>query len=179
VIRWLLAGTAVLVLAAGFIGVRAHPPVSMTNDHEGQSAFATPLPGQTRMVGGVRLGNAGMLPYTYEMHVQEPLPDGGSLRIERVEDGATLYAGPLRTQPVALGSLSPGRQVTLKLVLTQPAAAASAPTLIWSARAVAPALDAAAAGWAVVAALAGFDVLLVAAWLREMRRSSQVGVRFP
>jgi hypothetical protein len=174
-----VVGALVLSAAVGFFLVSlTHPLVAMTNDHQGQSVFAAPLPGDTRLVGALRLGNDGLLPYTYEVQAQDPLPTDASLEIVRVEDAVTLYSGRLGTDPVALGALAPGQRVTLKLVVTEPAGSDAAPTLIWSARGMAPNLDGTATGWGV-AALAGLDALLFAAWLHEMRRSRLRGVRFP
>ena len=181
--RGLLLAAALVLVALAFAFVWMHPFVAMTNDHQGRSAFPTPGPADTRIAGGVRLGNQGLLPYTYEVHAQDPLPAGATLQIVRMEDGSTLYSGHLAQRPVALGRLQPGKRVTLKLVLTEPAGNVSAPTLIWSARAVAPDLGAVVvsslAAWIAIAGLVGLDLLLVVVWLRELRRGRLLGVRFP
>ena len=176
----MVVGALALSGAAGFLAVAlTHPLVAMTNDHQGRSAFAVPRPGDSRLTGAVRLGNAGLLPYTYEVHAADGLPAGAALSILRVEDGVSLYAGHLGSSPVALGSLGPGQRVTLKLMLAEPSGDISAPTLIWSARAVLPAPDAAAMGWAGCGGLLGLDLLLVTGWLRETARRGRLGVRFP
>ena len=177
------AALLLLFALAGLLFLYSHPFVSMTNDHQGRSAFPTPGPADSRIVGGVRLGNAGLLPYMYQVHVQDPLPSGTTLQVVRMEDGSVLFSGRLAQTSVGLGRLEPSQRVTLKLVLTEPPGSRYAPTLVWSARAVAPDFGAVAvwppAAWIAIGGLVGLDLLLVVAWAREVRRGRLLGVRFP
>ena len=171
--RGLILLLLVLALLAGFGLWQWHPFVSMSNDHAGRSVLPTPAPGDRALTGGVKLGNDGLLPYTYTVRVSEADP-AAKLVVQRYPDGQTLYSGPEPASPVVLGNLAPGEQVTLKLSVTSSQDIVS-PTFVWEARGSAPASAWSWTGWPLVLLLALLNALMLGAWLRELARNRRRG----
>jgi hypothetical protein len=118
---WIAVGIAVLVLLLVGLLTLSHLLVKMGNSREGQALLAgTVSPGET-ISGDLVLTNRGLLPIAYSLDPQEPdggrLPQKLQLTVQRVDDGAYLYQGPLQPTPT-LDTLYPGQASRLKVSIT-------------------------------------------------------------
>jgi len=143
---WIAVGVAALVLLIVGLLTLSHVLVNMDNDKEGKALLSgTVSPGAT-ISGDLVLTNRGLLPIAYSLDPQEPdgslLPAKLQLTVQRLDDGAYLYQGPLRSTPT-LDTLYPGQATHLKVSVTsldakQSAAIPVSLTYYWPARPAPP-----------------------------------------
>jgi len=143
---WIAVGIAVLVLLVVGLLTLSHVLVNMTNNKEGKALLAgTVSPGDS-ISGDLVLTNRGLLPIAYSLDPLEPdgsrLPARLQLTVQRLDDGAYLYQGPLKATPT-LDTLYPGQATHLKVSVTsldskQSAAIPVSLTYYWPARPAPP-----------------------------------------
>jgi hypothetical protein len=167
---WIAIAVAALILMAVIALAALHLLVNMTNSRQDQAVLpAVVQPGET-VSGDLYLADAGLLPLAYSLQPRaaagSSLPSHLTLTVQRLDDGAYLYRGPVAATP-DLDTLNPGQTSHLRLSITSddPTQAAAIPiplTYYWMARPVLP-------WWWSLAALALLVVLLGFGFYRRGR----------
>jgi hypothetical protein len=143
---WISIAVASLILVAVIALAVLHLLVDMTNSREDKALLpAVVQPGET-VSGDLYLADVGLLPLTYSLQPREPagtnFPPHLTLTVQRLDDGAYLYRGPVAATP-DLDTVNPGQSSHLKVSITSDdatqAAAIPIPLIYyWPARPVLP-----------------------------------------
>ncbi len=139
VVALLLLVVAVLLVVSGLL-------VRLDNDQQGHPILPPTVGSGESARGDLVLSNGGLLPI--EVFLQPSfgsagLPPGMSATVQRLDDGAFLYQGPMARSMGPLEVLGPGQATRIRLVITStdPHGTAAIPidyTWYWAARPALP-----------------------------------------
>ena len=146
--------------------------VRLANNHEGHAILPPEVGSGQSASGEVTLTNQGLLPVevTLRPRAGGALPGGLSATVQRIDDGAFLYQGPLLAAMGPLEVIQPGQASRLRLTITSTDTHGTAAvpinfTYYWSGR---PALP----WWWWIPTLVGI-LLIVGLGYRRRRRPAQ------
>lgn len=94
--------------------------VRLANNHEGHAIMPPEVGSGQSASGEVTLTNQGLLPVevTLRPRTTGSLPGGLSATVQRIDDGAFLYQGPLLAAMGPLEVIQPGQASRLRLTIT-------------------------------------------------------------
>ena len=94
--------------------------VRLANNHEGHAILPPEVASGQSASGEVTITNQGLLPVevTLRPRTAGALPNGLSATVQRVDDGAYLYQGPLQAAMGPLEVIQPGQASRLRLTIT-------------------------------------------------------------
>ena len=95
--------------------------VRLANNHEGHSILPPEVGSGQSASGEVTLTNQGLLPVEVTLQPRSGgggLPGGLSATVQRIDDGAFLYQGPLLASMGPLEVVQPGQASRLRLTIT-------------------------------------------------------------
>ena len=167
---WSSLLVALVILFATVALILSGLLVRLANNHEGHAILPPEVGSGQSASGEVTLTNQGLLPVevTLRPRAGDTLPGGLSATVQRVDDGAFLYQGPLLAAMGPLEVIQPGQASRLRLTITSTDTHGTAAvpinfTYYWSGR---PALP----WWWWIPTLLGI-VLIVGFGYRRSRRT--------
>src|SRR6202022_789204 len=128
--------------AIALLAPNPHLLVALSSDREGQALLPTSTlaPGSST-TGALILTNEGLLPLRYDVKVQAgqvELESGVIIRLRRNDEPNFFYQGPITSDPINIGFLTPGQHARIEVPLSAPPGAGTAAipvddTFVWTA----------------------------------------------
>jgi hypothetical protein len=117
---WSSLLVSIVVLFATVALILSGLLVRLANNHEGHSILPPEVGSGQSASGEVTLTNQGLLPVevTLRPRASGTLPSGLSATVQRIDDGAFLYQGPLLASMGPLEVIQPGQASRLRLSIT-------------------------------------------------------------
>ena len=118
---WSSLLVALVVLFATVALILSGLLVRLANNHEGHSILPPEIGSGQSASGEVTLTNQGLLPVEVTLRPRSGgggLPRGLSATVQRIDDGAFLYQGPLLASIGPLEVIQPGQASRLRLTIT-------------------------------------------------------------
>jgi uncharacterized integral membrane protein len=143
---WVVLLASLCVLALAILLVLSGLLVRLANDHQGHSILPATIGAGSSVTGDLVLSNRGLLPI--EVTLQPDFGGGGApagmaVTVQRLDDGAFLYQGPMARSMGPLEVLWPGQVTRIRMTVTStdPHGTAAIPinyTYYWAARPALP-----------------------------------------